>query len=302
MTGDTRSHLLQVTGLTRQFRTARAQGAVRDQGGEVAARVQGRARATRAVDGVSFHLDTGETLAIVGESGCGKTTLARCLLGIDQPTSGSILFDGKPVMDRGRRARAYRCRHLQGIFQDPYLSLDPRWTVRRSVREILDCQHIGSRPEREASVEDLLVRVGLSAGAADRRPSALSGGQRQRAAIAAALACGPRLLIADEPVTALDMSVQAQILNLLSEMQRELRLAILLISHDLSVVRHASDRIAVMHRGRIVELASSAEILESPRHSHTQSLLAAMPKLQRGQVLRSPTSRRPPQAASGMKE
>jgi ABC-type glutathione transport system ATPase component len=242
-------------------------------------KLTGPRRAIRAVDGVSLDVKAGEILAIVGESGSGKTTLSRCLLGLERPTSGSILFDGEPVgRVRGASGRRFR-RQVQAVFQDPLSSLDPRWPARRLIREALDCLNIGSRADREATVDQQLTLVGLPPAIASRRPAAMSGGQRQRVAIAAALACRPRLLIADEPVTALDVSAQAQILNLLSRLREELGLAILLISHDLAVVGHISDRAAVMYRGRIVESGRIAALLANPRHSYSKELVAAIPTI-----------------------
>lgn len=232
---------------------------------------------TLALREVSLTVDAGEVLAVVGESGSGKTTLARCLLGIDRPTSGQITFDGREVTGARGSTRNWFCRRVQGVFQDPYSSLDPRWTIRRSIREALDCLGIGTRAERDARVAELLARVGLSTTLAERRPAALSGGQRQRATIAAALACEPRLLVADEPVTALDVPIQAQILNLLSELRKDLDLAIVLISHDLSVVGHVSDRVMVMHKGQVVEKGTTDEVFDHPQHPYTTTLLAAVP-------------------------
>jgi ABC-type glutathione transport system ATPase component len=253
--------LLEANGLVKHFRAATA--------------LRGTSRVIRAVDGVSLHVDAGEVLSVVGESGSGKTTLSRCLLGLEQPTAGSILVGGKPVTRlRGASAREFR-RQVQAVFQEPLSSLDPRWTAARTIREALDCLDIGSRAERGAMVARQLEMVGLPA-IAGRRPAAMSGGQRQRVAIAAALACGPRLLIADEPVTALDVSAQAQVINLLSRLREELGLAIILVTHNLAVAAHISDRIAVMHRGRIVETGRASKVLAEPEHPYTRELLAAV--------------------------
>jgi oligopeptide/dipeptide ABC transporter ATP-binding protein len=238
----------------------------------------GRGTAVRAVDGVDLAVARGEVLALVGESGSGKSTLTRCALGLERPTSGRVLFEGEDIArTRGRRRRRFR-RGVQPIFQDPYSSLDPRWTVERSVQESLDAQGIGTAAERERRVHEVLDHVGLPARFATRLPDELSGGQRQRVCIAAALASDPQLLIADEPVTALDVSVQAQVLNLLREIQRDLGLTILLVSHDLAVVSHVADRVAVMYLGKIVETGPKEPLFAAPRHPYTQALLAASPR------------------------
>lgn len=256
--------LLEVSGLVKRF---------------VARSGVGRRRIVEAVRGVDLTVAPGEIVAVVGESGSGKTTLARCVLALERPTAGTIRFDGVDVHRAGRRALAAVRRRMQPVFQDPYSSLDPRWTVDRSVREALDVHRIGTPAERAARVREVLERVGLPARFADRRPHELSGGQRQRVGIAAALAPRPDLLVADEPVTALDVSVQAQVLNLLHEIQRDLGLAILFIAHDLSVVEHFSDRVAVMYQGRIVESGATSAVFEHPADSYTQALLEAVPAL-----------------------
>jgi oligopeptide/dipeptide ABC transporter ATP-binding protein len=236
-----------------------------------------RAAQLHAVDGVDLEVAPGEVLAVVGESGSGKTTLARCILRLLDPTAGRILFDGVDVAGvRGRDLERFRQR-VQPVFQDPFSSLDPRWTISRSVREALDAHAIGMKGERAARVFDLLERVGLSASLAGRRPHELSGGQRQRVGIAAALAPAPDLIVADEPVSALDVSVQAQVLNLLSELQRDLGLAIVFVAHDLSVVEHISHRVAVMYLGRIVETGPTNAVFKDPQHPYTQALLEAIP-------------------------
>ncbi len=237
----------------------------------------------RAVDGVDFHIDEGETLGLVGESGCGKTTTARCVLRAIEPTRGEIHMraaDGS-VVDLGKlrpkELRALR-RQMQMIFQDPFTSLNPRMTLLDLVGEPLLVHGMASRREREERVADLLTRVGLRPEYMRRFPHAFSGGERQRIGIARALALHPRLVVADEPVSALDVSVQAQILNLLVDLQADFRLTYLFVAHDLSVVRYISNRVAVMYVGRIVELAETTEIFETPRHPYTAALLSAVPE------------------------
>ncbi|HEY5724582.1 MAG TPA: oligopeptide/dipeptide ABC transporter ATP-binding protein [Methylomirabilota bacterium] len=237
----------------------------------------------RAVDGVSFHIDEGETLGLVGESGCGKTTTARCILRAIEPTAGEVFMrvaDGS-VVDVGglprAELRALR-REMQMIFQDPFTSLNPRMTLLDLVGEPLLVHGLRSRREREERVADLLRRVGLRPEYMRRFPHAFSGGERQRIGIARALALRPRLVVADEPVSALDVSVQAQILNLLQDLQAELRLTYLFVAHDLSVVRHISNRVAVMYVGRMVELAETEELFSRPKHPYTAALLSAVPE------------------------
>ena len=239
-----------------------------------------------AVDGVDLDVAPGEVLAVVGESGSGKSTLARCILRLIDPTAGRIVFDGIDVTAATGKDLDLLRRRIQPVFQDPFSSLDPRWTIGRSVREALDAQAIGTKDERAARVADLLDRVGLSGTLADRRPHELSGGQRQRVGIAAALAPSPALIVADEPVSALDVSVQAQVLNLLAELQSSLGLAILFVAHDLSVVRHISHRVAVMYLGRIVETGATEAVFGDPQHPYTKTLLEAIPETDPSRRLR----------------
>jgi ABC-type glutathione transport system ATPase component len=231
----------------------------------------------RAVDGVSLAIHRGETLALVGESGSGKSTLGRLILRLVEPTSGSLSFDGIDLLTLPRERLRRTRRRMQIIFQDPYSSLNPAMTVRAIVREPLAIHRVGTRAEQEERTLELLRLVGLEPELARRHPHELSGGERQRVGIARALALEPDFLVADEPVTALDVSVQAQILNLLLELQERLSLTYLFIAHDLRVVEHVSDRIAVMDRGRIVETQSRAGLFCSPRHARSRELLASVP-------------------------
>jgi peptide/nickel transport system ATP-binding protein len=237
----------------------------------------------RAVDGVSFSIDEGETVGLVGESGCGKTTTSRCILRAIDPSGGQILFhtqDGSIVdiaSQRRSQLRALR-REMQMIFQDPFSSLNPRMTLLDIVGEPLIVNGVGNRSEREERVAALLRMVGLRPEFMRRFPHAFSGGQRQRIGIARALALEPRLIVADEPVSALDVSVQAQVLNLLLDLQEELGLTYLFVAHDLSVVKHISDRVAVMYVGRIVEMAPTDKLFTTPRHPYTAALLSSVPE------------------------
>jgi oligopeptide/dipeptide ABC transporter ATP-binding protein len=244
---------------------------------DLATHYAGRGGTVRAVDGVSFSLAAGEVLGIVGESGCGKSTLGRTILRLLAPTAGTIRFQGEDITQLDRRAMTRHRRDMQVVFQDPFGALNPRHRVGEIVGEPLDVHRIGDRAARAARVAELLAMVGLPPDAQTRYPHEFSGGQRQRIAIARALALEPKLLIADEPVSALDMSIQSQIINLLAGLRARLGLAMLFISHDLSVIRHVSDRIAVMYLGRIVEIGPAAEIFAQPAHPYTQALLSAVP-------------------------
>ncbi len=231
----------------------------------------------RAVDGVSFDVAEGETLGLVGESGSGKSTTGYCILQLLQPTSGSIRFMGKELTTLGRADLRRMRREMQIVFQDPYSSLDPRMTVGDTVSEPLQIHGMGARRARQSRVRELLDVVGFNPGFVNRYPHEFSGGQRQRIGIARALALSPRLIICDEPVSALDVSIQAQILNLLKDLQQEFGLTYLFIAHDLAVVRAMSDRIAVMNRGKLIELGPAEEVYANPKEAYTQALLSAVP-------------------------
>ena len=230
----------------------------------------------KAVDGVSFHIIEGETLGLVGESGCGKSTLGRVLLRLEQPTAGKVLYKGNDIMTWDKRQLKEMRKEAQMIFQDPQSSLDPRMTIGDSIGEALLIHGMKNERERLERVEDLLKQVGLEPEYAIRYPHEFSGGQKQRIGIARALAVNPKLIVADEPVSALDVSVQAQILNLIMDLQHELGLAYLFIAHDLSVIGYVSDRIAVMYLGQIVELAGKTELFSHPLHPYTEALLSAI--------------------------
>jgi oligopeptide/dipeptide ABC transporter ATP-binding protein len=246
----------------------------------------------KAVDDVSLQIGEGETLGLVGESGCGKTTLGKAIVRLYKPTAGSVHFEGADIPHASNRALRPRRRHMQMIFQDPAESLNPRHTVRDIVGEPFIVQKLGTKQERRERVVDLLEKVGLKSEHADRFPFEFSGGQRQRIGIARAIALNPKLIICDEPVSALDVSVQSQVLNLLLDLQRDMGLSYLFIAHGLNVVKHMSDRIAVMYLGRIVELAPSEELHRNPIHAYTKALLDAIP-------VADPTKRRPRRLLSG---
>jgi oligopeptide/dipeptide ABC transporter ATP-binding protein len=257
---------------------------------EVSGRLFGRLRgdereAVRAVDDVSLRIMRGDTVGLVGESGCGKSTFGRLLLQLERPSEGEVRFEGA-VVDKDGVANLRR--KAQIIFQDPFSSLNPRKTVRRAIEEVLAVHHLVPREGRRARVDELLERVGLSPELADRRPRQFSGGQRQRIGIARALAVGPEFIVADEPVSALDVSVQAQVLNLLVELQEELDLTYLFIYHNLGVVRHVSRRVVVMYLGKIVEEAPTGELFAKPLHPYTQALMQAVPQLDPDEVVEAP--------------
>ena len=232
----------------------------------------------KAVDGVSFSIKRGETLGLVGESGCGKTTTGRCILQLYKPTAGQVMFEGNDLTQMGNRQMRRMRREMQVIFQDPYSSLNPRMTAGDIIGEPLVVHGlVRNNKEKRDKVRELLDNVGLHPYMADRFPHEFSGGQRQRIGVARALSVGPKLIVCDEPVSALDVSIQAQVINLLEELQERFSLTYLFIAHDLSVVRHISDRVAVMYLGKVVEIADRTEIYENPLHPYTKALLSAVP-------------------------
>jgi peptide/nickel transport system ATP-binding protein/oligopeptide transport system ATP-binding protein len=264
MSEDTRTPLLEVRNLKQYFPIR----------GGVLGRVQGH---VKAVDGINFEVYPGETVSIVGESGCGKSTTGRSILRLVEPTEGTVIFDGEDITHLSQRELRHRRRHMQIIFQDPFASFNPRQTIHQLLDEAMAIQNTAPRAQRRQRILELLEMVGLKPEHIDRYPHEFSGGQRQRIAIARALSVDPKLIVCDEAVSALDVSVQAQVINLLKRLQRELGLTYLFVAHDLGVVRHISDRIIVMYLGRIVEVGDTRTIFERPQHPYTRALLSAIP-------------------------
>jgi peptide/nickel transport system ATP-binding protein/oligopeptide transport system ATP-binding protein len=264
MTDDAAPVLVDVRSLSSQYRVRRGLFA-------------GPPTFIRAVDEVSFQIRRGETLGLVGESGCGKTTLGRALLALRPNTGGTVMFEGRSVFELAPQQLKALRREMQIVFQDPFASLDPRKTVGRSVRAALDIHGIGDAAGRQAQVEEIFRRVGLRRAHTTRFPHEFSGGQRQRVGIARALVLRPKFLVCDEPVSALDVSIQAQILNLLKDLQAEFGLTLLFISHNLAVVEHMANRVAVMYYGKIVEIADREQLYARPRHPYTRALFDAVP-------------------------
>ena len=257
------SAILTARGLTRRFTTRKP--------------LFGAATVVQAVSGIDLDIEEGETFAIVGESGCGKSTLARLLSHLIAPSEGTVTYDGRDISAlSGAELRALR-QHMQFIFQDPFSSLNPRMTVGALIGEPLRIHRIGTAAEQRAAVAELLRKVGLRPEHADRYPHEFSGGQRQRIGIARALATKPKIIIGDEPVSALDVSIQAQVVNILEDLKAEFGLTLIIIAHDLAVIRHIADRVAVMYLGEIVELAPAAELFAAPKHPYTEALLSAIP-------------------------